>query len=249
MLRCFQRWFLQVYDPLRTIRGLRGYPRYLSTLYRYARLPGAEAVRLKDTDPQIHDNTQVTPFDAHYFYVNGWGIRGILRNKPQRHVDIGSQVIFANMLSAVLPVTFMDYRPLQAKLPGLDCVGGSILAMPFADNSIESLSCLHVIEHIGLGRYGDLLDPQGTRKAARELLRVLAPQGDLFVGVPVGKPKLSFNAHRIHAPEAVREMFAPLELVEFSGVHDDGAFVERVDLAEFKESEYACGMYWFRKPE
>ena len=43
------------------------------------------------------------------------------------------------------------------------------------------------------------------------------------------------------------EYFKDLELVEFSGVHDDGRFVERVGLDEFSESEYACGMFWFRK--
>lgn len=249
MLRFFQRWLLQVYDPFRTINGLKGYPRYLSEMYRYSHLPGAEALKLEDTNPQVHDNTYETPFDPHYFYLNGWCMRRILASRPGNHVDVASQVVFVSLLSAVVPVTFMDYRPLLAKLKGLQCISGDILKMPFADNSIESLSCLHVIEHLGLGRYGDRLNPEGTRKAAAELLRVLAPDGNLFVGIPVGKPKLSFNAHRIHAPEAVREMFEPMELVEFSGVHDDGTFVERVDLAEFKESEYACGMYWFRKLE
>jgi Caenorhabditis protein of unknown function, DUF268 len=119
--------------------------------------------------------------------------------------------------------------------------------MPFTINSIKSLSCLHVAEHIGLGRYGDPLDPMGTLKAAKELSRVLALEGNLYFALPVGKSKLCFNAHRVHSPETIRDYFADMELVEFSGVHDNGRFVENVPLTEFKDSNYACGLFWFKK--
>src|SRR5206468_9735067 len=109
----------------------------------------------------------------------------IVVNRPDRHVDVGSHNLFANLLSAVVPVIFLDYRPLNGRLRGLECIGGSILELPFADNSVESLSCLHVAEHIGLGRYGDPLDPEGTKKAARELERVLAKGGNHYFAVPV----------------------------------------------------------------
>jgi hypothetical protein len=187
--------------------------------------------------------------DPHYFFVNGWAMRRIIAQKPVLHVDVGSQVLFVGLLSAALPVVFVDYRPLREILPGLKCLSASILELPFACDSIPSLSCLHVAEHVGLGRYGDPLDPYGTRKAISQLTSVLAPEGDLFFAVPVGKERLCFNAHRIHAPQTIRRYFGDLELVEFSGVHDDGRFVERVGLSEFDHSEYACGMFWFRKPK
>ena len=133
-------------------------------------------------------------------------MRRIVANRPGRHLDVGSHNLFANLLSAVVPVTFLDYRPLNAKLAGLSCVGGNILELPFADDSAESLSCLHVAEHIGLGRYGDPLDPEGTKKAVRELGRVLAGDGRLYFALPVGRPRVCFNAHRVHSPEAIREM-------------------------------------------
>lgn len=244
----FYRWATQFADPLKAVNGVRALPRFLSDWRNYARLPQAEPLRLRDSYPQLHDRTAATPFDPHYFYVSGWAMRRVVASRPARHVDVGSHNLFANLLSAVVPVTFLDYRPLNAKLAGLECVGGTILDLPFADNSVESLSCLHVAEHIGLGRYGDPLDPQGTEKAARELARVLAKGGNLFFAVPVGRSRTCFNAHRIYAAQAVREFFAPLELVEFSGVHDDGRFVEHVELAEFENSEYACGNFRFRKP-
>lgn len=126
-------------------------------------------------------------------------------------------------------------------------MGADILHVPFGSGTVESLSCLHVAEHIGLGRYGDSLNPYGTRQATRELARVLATGGSLYFALPVGKPRVCFNAHRIHAPATIREYFSDLELIELSGVHDDGRFVEHVNLAEFDKSEYACGMFWFKK--
>lgn len=242
-----RRFFSPIFDPVLAVRGLFAYPRYFADWRRYVHLPGAEPLQFGNAYPQIHDRTSTTGIDAHYFYTNGWAMRRIVGQMPAQHMDIGSQTMFVNLLSAVLPVTFVDYRPLEDQFDGLTNRSGDILNLPFTDGSVKSLSCLHVAEHIGLGRYGDPLNPQGTRQATRELARILAPGGNLYFVLPVGKPRVCFNAHRIHAPETIREYFSGLELVEFSGVHDDGRFVERIGLDEFKESEYACGMFWFRK--
>ncbi len=247
-MRCLYHWTRAVLDVRTLFQGIAGYAGFLADWRRYAAMPGAEPLRLIDSMPQLHDRTATTPFDAHYFFLNGWAMRRIVGLAPKSHVDIGSTVQFANLLGAVVPVCFVDYRPLPARCEGMESVAGDIAALPFADGTLASLSCLHVAEHIGLGRYGDPLDPAGTRKAAKELARVLAPGGSLFFGLPVGAERTCFNAHRIHAPETICSYFEGLELVEFSGVRDNGRFVERARLEEFADDAYACGMYWFRKP-
>ncbi|MDE3088151.1 MAG: DUF268 domain-containing protein, partial [Chloroflexota bacterium] len=229
-------------------RGLVGYLRYLADWYRYARLPGSETIHLGDTYPQLHDRTVAGLIDRHYFYVNGWAVRRVIAAAPRLHVDIGSQVIFANLLAAMIPTVFVDYRPLDVRLAGMQCIGGDLLSLPFASNSIASLSCLHVIEHVGLGRYGDPLDPSGTRKALRELARALAPGGNLFLAAPVGRPRLCFNAHRIHLPETICTMLPELTLTEFSGIYEDGHYSEHIPMSDLQDSEYACGLFWFKKP-
>lgn len=238
---------MEVIDPRRAARGLAGFRWYFGDWRAYRRLPGAEPMSLRNSFPQLHDRTADTPFDIHYFYLNSWAMRRILTARPARHVDIASQVIFPALLSACLPVIFLDYRPLKVRLSGLSSVAGNMLELPLADRSVRSLSCLHAAEHVGLGRYGDPLDPLGTQKSALELARVLAPDGDLYFALPVGKPALYFNAHRVHSPAVILNYFDGLELIEFSAVTDEGRFVEKIDVSQVLENEYACGMFWFKK--
>jgi len=206
-----------------------------------------EHLRLRDIHPCLLDKTQTTAFDAHYFYQDVWAFDKVYTSKVQHHVDVGSRVLYVGILSVITDVVFVDTRPLTAKLEGLDCRKGDILALPYDDNSIQSLSCLNVAEHIGLGRYGDSLDPQGTVKAIAELSRVLSVGGNLYFSLPVGKPKLCFNAHRIHSPAQIIGYFHDLCLIELSGVTDDLVFVRNIDIDVLEKSNYACGLFWFRK--
>lgn len=247
LVKWFYNLLTPIFDPIKAIRGIVSYPRYMIEWWLYAKLPGAEPLHLANAYPQLHDRISTTGIDRHYFYVNGWAMRRIVAQQPVEHVDIGSQIMFVNLLSAILPVTFIDYRPLCERMNGLTNCSGDILNLPIADGSIKSLSCLHVAEHIGLGRYGDSLDPYGTVRACVELQRVLASGGDLYFALPVGRQRVCFNAHRIHDPKNIISIFSGFELVEFSGVLDDGLYVERANLADFSDSQYACGMFWFRK--
>jgi hypothetical protein len=164
------------------------------------------------------------------------------------HVDVGSSVLFVGFLTAITNVEFVDIRPLDATyLKNFKSIVGSILNMPYETSSVQSISCLHVAEHIGLGRYGDPLDPFGTKKAAAELSRCLAKGGNLYFSLPIGKPRLCFNAHRIHSPSQILSYFPNLKLVEFSVYDDNNRFIEKTDIKIFETCKYACGMFWFRK--
>jgi SAM-dependent methyltransferase len=136
------------------------------------------------------------------------------------------------MLTAVLPVTFVDIRPLELTIPNYEGLSGSVLSLPFPDASVESLSSLHVIEHIGLGRYGDPLDPFGAVKAAREIVRVICHGGRAYISVPIGRPRVQFNGQRVFAIGEVLNMFADLKLAELSVVDPTGRFVEAVDAGQ-----------------
>lgn len=243
-----RRFVSAVVDPDRVRHGVPGLVQWYRDARAYAALPGAEPLDWRAADPQVHDRLPRSPFDPHYFFQDAWAAQRVAELGPERHVDVGSRVDLVGFMTAIAPVTFVDIRPLEAPLEGLTSVTGSVLAMPFPDRSVESLSCLHVAEHIGLGRYGDPLDPQGTRKAMRELQRVLAPGGQLLFGGPVGRPQLVFNAHRVQPPSAVIAAFDELELVEFSGTDDAGEFRRHRDPAELEQASYALGLFRFTRP-
>jgi SAM-dependent methyltransferase len=229
-----------------TAQAARRLPAVLRDRGRYQRLSGGE-LALEDDYPQLMDHTTGSPFDPHYTYQDAWAARQVRRHAPAEHIDVGSRITFVLGLAAWVPTTFIDLRPLDVHVDGLESRAGSLLTMPYADATVSSLSSLHVIEHVGLGRYGDDLDPSGTARAAQELARVLAPGGQLLIGVPVGRPRTAFNAHRVLHPEAVVELFAPLTLAGFSGVDDEGRFHESLEPADLVGATWGCGLYRFTR--
>lgn len=204
----------------------------------------------KDNYFQLFDRTSHTPFDPHYVYHPAWAARILATTKPEKHVDIASILSFPTIVSAFLPVEYYDYRPADLRLKNLESKEGNLHHLPFADDSIASLSCMHTIEHVGLGRYGDPIDYDGDIKAIKELVRVLAPGGTLLFVTPVGQPRIQFNAHRIYSYEQVIEAFAGLTLTEFSLVPDDykkHGLLLHADPALVAQQSYGCGCFWFVK--
>lgn len=236
------------------LRGLTKLPHFFtefqalkhSAAHTTARFP----LRARDWFFCLFDNTTITPFDPHYTYHPAWAARVVARVNPAKHIDIASALKFATIVSAFVPVEFYDYRPAELHLKGLTSKAGNLHSLPFADNSVSSLSCMHTIEHVGLGRYGDPIDYDGDIKAARELARVLTLGGTLIFVTPVGTPRIEFNAHRIYSYKQVLALFPTLALTEFSLVPDEYAsvgIIENADPEFVANQSYACGCFVFTK--
>lgn len=74
------------------------------------------------------------------------------------------------------------------------------------------------LEHSGLGRYGDSLNPFGDIEAASQSWCALKPGGLFFLGLPSSdeassKDELVWNAHRLYGPRRLAEMFAGFEFI------------------------------------
>jgi SAM-dependent methyltransferase len=225
------------------------YPRFIRDLSAF-RSGGGEA-RVIDLHPCLRDRTATTPVDPQYFHQAVWAMRQIHAAAPAQHVDVGSHVLFVGMLSAVVPVTFVDIRPLDVAVEGLTMRAGSIVALPFASGTVGSLSCLHVIEHIGLGRYGDPIDPAGSAAAAAELTRVLAPGGRLYLSTPIGRRRVQFNSQRVFDPADIVMLFKDCALVEFSLLDSAGRLWCDVPPSHPVETEsgndFGLGLFVFER--
>lgn len=189
-------------------------------------------------------------FDRHYVYHTAWAARQVAALEPETHVDISSSLYFSSIVSAFVPVDFYDYRQPGLGLSNLTENFADLTHLSFRDESIHSLSCMHVLEHVGLGRYGDVLDPDADLAAAKELVRVLACGGTLLIAVPVGRPRVVFNAHRVYAAEQVQAMFEGLKLKKFALIPDSadqGGLVENASFELANAQEYGCGCFVFGK--
>ena len=180
-------------------------------------------------------------FDQHYIYHVAWALRKIKEINPKSHIDIGSSLHLSTCAAALVPTTFYDFRAPKLVVPNLLVAQYDLTAFPLAP--AESISCCHVVEHIGLGRYGDDLDNEGDLKAIANLKK-MADKHLLFV-VPVGRPLVAFNAHRIYSPVYIRDLFSEYHC-EFFLIPNDGRSPVVTEVTEL-DLPYACGCFHFVK--
>lgn len=199
----------------------------------------------------LDDNTSSTGFDRHYTLHPAWAARVLAQSRPARHVDFSSSLQFITQISAFVNTEFYDVRPVDLGLSGLRCGHADLTRLPFESNSLESVSCMHVVEHVGLARYGDELDYDGDLKAISELQRVTAHGGQMLFVVPIGgQARIQFNAHRIYTHTQVCDLFAGWQLKEFALIPDDpqdGQLIVNATRAQSDRQRYGCGCFWFVK--
>ena len=225
------------------LRRFRARWRFWGEYRKYCELSaGGELPKEQFLYPCLDDATATTPVDLNYYFQDAWVFEKIVQAKPVRHVDIGSHHKFVSLLSKVVDTTMVDLRPLPVALDTLTFKAGSILALPFADASMPSVSSLCVVEHIGLGRYGDPLDPQGTVKAVEELKRIVQPGGDLYISVPIDDVnRIYFNAHRAFCEAYFLKLLAPFEVC-------DRKYIFGNEFTDQPKTGFGTGCYHLRRP-
>ena len=95
---------------------------------------------------------------------------------------------------------------------------------PMVFDAIISISS---IEHDGLGRYGDPIDPNGDLKAMKKLKTMLKEDGLLFLSVPVSKDHLWWNVHRIYGRERFPLLIEGWELIDSFGFQESDLDCDR----------------------
>jgi len=250
---CGSMGFTYVYD-INTFMPAYNHAKLYSDYEKYSKATNGTDFAIDDDNLLLSADWFGTAGDGstlnNYYVVQDlWGAQKIFEAKPAKHYDIGSRVDYfiAHLLAFKMPTTMIDIRPLetygteflsfvQADATNLDGI---------EDNSIESISALSSIEHFGLGRYGDPLDPNAHIKAFNNIQRVTQSGGNIYISVPVDTVnKVCFNAHRAYAPQYLIDVFNSCDLIEFSYASDYG-LVRDTPLYAVVPS--LAGLFHFRK--
>jgi hypothetical protein len=236
---------------LRRVGLARNLPRYWRDLREWRRRGGG----VSSLYPVLSDwSDEAGSAASPYFHQDLLVAQKIFRSSPQRHVDVGSRIDgFVAHVAAFRAIDVFDIRPLHSAIRNVRFVQADLMS-PSAElaGCTDSLSCLHALEHFGLGRYGDRVDPEGHLRGFRALIGMLAPNGTLYLSFPIGRPVVEFNAHRVFGATEVLGWPGSerLRLEAFDFIDDRGTLHEDVGrdsiAAACANIVHGCGIYTFQ---
>lgn len=240
-------------NPLNTIAFLRGVPVYLyQAVQFYLKSRNTEhSLPIALPFPCVVDRYQdAGTISKHYFYQDLWAARKIYQNNPEHHVDVGSRIDgFVAHLLTFRDVEVLDVRPMTSQVSGMSFRQADLMQIESVPEAIcDSVSCLHALEHFGLGRYGDPIDPEGHIKGLKALTKLLKPGGTLLLSVPIGKERVEFNGHRVFSPDTILLLTkSEFDLISFSYINDAEKLYENCSVKESHSLLYGCGLFELKK--
>lgn len=232
------------FDPKRCLSALRGIATYQREKRRFQSTLGNDFTWGKEF-PILDERGASSGSLGAYFHQDLLLAEWIYRKNPVRHVDVGSRIDgFIGHLAVFREVEVLDIRP-QTRQIGRILFHQVDLMQELSPEWIEctdSLSCLHTIEHFGLGRYGDTIDPAGHLKGLEQLKRMVKPGGMIYLSTPIGPQRIEFNAHRIFSAETLIGWFQNgWEIQRFAFLDDNETMHADVDLlAADVKNQFGC---------
>ncbi len=188
---------------------------------------------------------------GHYFHQDLWAARHIYARRPNRHVDVGSRVDgFIAHLLVFREVEVFDVRELKSSVSALHFHQADLMQpLSVVPESTDSVSCLHALEHFGLGRYGDPINADGWITGLQNLAVMLRSGGSLYLSVPIGPQAIEYNAQRIFEPKTILNVAQSigLTLIEFSFIDDEGEFHEDCRIEDSIGCRFGCGCFLFER--
>lgn len=235
-------------DPLKMIRSLRGIPNYIRDLIALTKLKktALKIFPFGRLYPCLEDRyTESGVATGHYFHQDLLVARRVNLNNPKAHVDVGSRIDgFVAHVASFRPIVVIDIRPLSKSVPNIEFKQANMM-LPLKDELFDycdSLSCLHALEHFGLGRYGDPVSYDGWLLGLDNFYHLLKRSGKIYLSVPIGPQRIEFNAHRVFSVAYLVKCFEGKFLIDqFSYVDDNGDLHENVSIIPaLAEQSYGC---------
>lgn len=239
-------------DPRRMLRSIRGLPRFVRD-YRRFRSGYRGPLELRPCLQDWFEEGGATKLE--YFWQDLLVARKIFAARPERHVDVGSRVDgFVAHVASFREIEVFDVRPISARIPGVTFRQADLMQPATAmAGYCDSLSCLHALEHFGLGRYGDPVDPGGFERGFANMAALLKGGGVFYLSVPVGASRVEFNGQRVLDPRAIIQLarensLAPRELTLIrEGGKVEVLVPDEARLSDLARERYALGMFTFAK--
>lgn len=239
------------FSPIHIARALLATPGFISDYIGFRLISKDWKLRIY---PVLLDKEQGSAHLGEYFWQDLFVAKKIISQNPTKHVDVGSRVDgFIAHLACVRKVEVFDIRPLTSEIENVEFTQWDITNPNPALNGIaDCVSCLHTLEHIGLGRYGDQLDPDGWRKGLKSLVDLVAPGGGLWLSVPIGRQRVEFNAHRVFDPKTIADCLASMNILldEFYYL-DNNQIVKTEDFSldsiRLSEKSYSLGIFYLTR--
>ena len=158
-----------------------------------------------------------TEFFDHYDGFAFWVVKK-LSNSPtfiHRILDLGSPKMMCGMLSVNNSVTSMVLEDCSDALSNVQYVQHDVsYPFPFDAASFDVFTSTVALPLVGLGRYGDRLDANCLPHVVRELDRVMASNGDLYISMCLGPNLLAFNNGWFLDLETISRLFSGWVLTE-----------------------------------
>lgn len=194
--------------------------------------------------------------EGHYFHQDLLVAHRIFKNQPERHIDVGSSIEgFVAHVASFRPIEVFDIRPQPSTVRNITFLQADLMS-PLPEKYLactDSLSCLHTIEHFGLGRYGDPICYDGHKLGLKNLTSALKPGGKFYFSTVIGPQRINFNAHRVFCVQTLLDLLEPDYVVDhFSYVDDAGKLHENATLTPEAArnsfgTQYGCGIFELTK--
>jgi SAM-dependent methyltransferase len=217
---------------------------------------GNKDFKVKLNYPCLHDRYDSSgSARGHYFHQDLYVAQQVFKNNPEKHIDIASRVDgFVAHVASFRDIEVFDIRHLEPMNNGIEFKQMDLMNPPTEYfNYADSLSCLHALEHFGLGRYGDRIDFDGYIDGFKNISKIIKPGGTFFLSVPIGEQRIEFNAHRVFSIETIIKLYnEEFELSEFSYIDDQDKFLKNVSINEntindCNKLRYGCGIFILTK--
>ena len=208
---------------------------------------GGKIDEIREALNDFEDNAGIAK--GHYFHQDLLVANMVYKNSPVKHLDIGSRIDgFVAHVAAFREIEVLDIRKLNPIVHSNIKFKQKDLMQNFSESlAYDSISCLHALEHFGLGRYNDPIRPDGHLMGYENIIKLLQINGLLYISFPIGVKKVIFNQRRVFHYKEILMWSNQVRIERFDYVDDEGNLILDTDIDNAKNVNYGCGIYTLKK--